>query len=160
MLKKLSLTFFIIFIFFGIAYPSKKENTKIFNYCYALEIIIFKNSLESKKKNSDNLGFISHDIAEFGVSKTKGKLINKIINQYKKSKNYLIINIWPNEVYCFSGYWLENLKPGIIEFIFYEHSKKRINKLKDLRHEIDGFLKEINLEYGNMKKGFSNIFFE
>ena len=50
MLKKLFLTFFILFSSFITIYPSKKENTNLFDYCYSLEIIISKNSVEKSKK--------------------------------------------------------------------------------------------------------------
>ena len=127
MLKKLILTSSLILSLFSFIYPSKKENTKLFDYCYSLEKILVRNSIKKRGKVSFRINSVSKDIAKLGISKTRGSFINKIIDQYKKSKNYFLINIVPNEFYCFSGYWIETAKPGIFEKIIFEKSKKRIN---------------------------------
>ena len=46
MFKKLLLTSFLLFSSFITIYPSKKENTNFLDYCYSLEKIISRNSLE------------------------------------------------------------------------------------------------------------------
>ena len=157
MFKKLFLTSFLLFILICIIYPSKKENTKLLEYCYSIEKILLRNSIDIKKNASNKVITISKDIAEYGVSKTKGNLINEIINQYKKSKNYPLISVLPNEMYCLVGYWIEKAKPGTFESIFYEKTKKKINEFKDLKNEVDELLKDINIEYRTIKEEFNNF---
>ena len=53
MYRKLFLTFFLFFSFFIAIYPSKKENTNLFDYCYSFEKIISRNSV-SKSRNLPN----------------------------------------------------------------------------------------------------------
>ena len=101
---------------------------------------------------------ISKDIAKLGISKTRGILINKMIDQYKTSKNSRMIKLIPNQLYCFSGYWIEMINPGTFESIFYSKSKKAINEFKDLKGEVDGVLNEINSEYELIKKEFKSLF--
>ena len=69
-----------------------------------------------------------------------------------------MIKLIPNNLYCFSGYWIENINPGTFESIFYLKSKKVINEFKDLKDEVDGVLNEINLEYKFIKKEFKSLF--
>ena len=152
MFKKILLISFLLFSLIAIIYPTKKENIKLFNYCFSLENILSKNSIQKRKNVSEKVKSISKDIAKFGVNKTRGDLINKMIDEYKTSKNSLIINLFPNESYCFVGYWIESIKPGTIESIFYIKSKKAINELKDLNNAVDGLLKKINTEYEFIKK--------
>ena len=152
MFKKLFLTSFIILNFIGIVYPSKKENTEIFDYCYSLEKILSRNSIQNRRNASQKALSISKDILKFGVGKTKGRLISKMIDQYKISKNSQILKLIPNGVYCYAGYWIENSNPGTFESIFFTKSKKVINEYKDLKYEVDGILNDINLEYEVIKK--------
>ena len=49
MFKKLTLTFFLFFCSFITIYPSHKENTNLLDYCYSIEKILFRNSLEKNK---------------------------------------------------------------------------------------------------------------
>ena len=86
MFKNLLLTSFIILNLIGIIYPSKKENTKLFDYCFSLEKILSRNSIQKRKNASQKVMSISKDILIFGVNKTRGGLINKMIDQYKTSK--------------------------------------------------------------------------
>ena len=143
----------------GLYYPSRKENTKLFDYCYSLEKIISRNSIIKRKNLSEKIKSISRDISIYGVSKTRGSLINKMINQYKASKNSFIINIIPNKIYCLSGYWVEKKLPGTFESIIYDKSKKTLNDFKDLRNEVDDLINNINYEYQNIKEEF-NMFFK
>ncbi len=158
MFKNLLLSFFIISILISIFYPTNKENTKLFDYCYSLEKILSRNSIQKRKNVSPKVKSISKDIAKFGVSKTKGVLINKIIDQYKSSKNSQIIKFVPNNLYCFAGYWIEKVNPGTFESIFYAKSKKGINEFLDLKDQLDGILNDFTSEYKIIKKEFNSLF--
>ena len=158
MFKNLILSSFLLFTLIGIIYPTKKENTKLFDYCYSLEKILARNSIQKRKNVPLKVKSISKDIAKLGISKTRGGLINKIIGQYKNSKNSHIIKLIPNKLYCLSGYWIENLNPGTFESIFYSKSKKVINEFRDFKDEVDGVLNEMNSEYKFLKKEFKSIF--
>ena len=159
MFKNLILSSFLLFTLIGIIYPTKKENTKLFNYCYSLEKILSRNSIQKRKNVSLKVKSISKDIAKVGVSKTRGVLINKMIDQYKKTtKDLQIIKLVPNNLYCFLGYWIEKVKPGTFESIFYSKIKKEINEFIDLKDQVDGVLNEINSEYKLIKKEFKSLF--
>ena len=158
MLKKLLLTFFLIFISFITIYPSKKENTNLIEYCFSLEKVLFKNSLEKSKNISRKFKTFAKDITLFGANKTKGALVNKIIDQYKASKKLFIITIVPNQFYCLAGYWIEKINPGTFQSIFYEKSKQRINEFKDIKKESDEFIKDFNLDYKYIKKEIKDLF--
>ena len=138
MFKNLFLTSFFLFSLISIVYPAKKENTKLFDYCYSLEKILSMNSIKKRRNISPEVKAISKDISKFGISKTRGRLINMIIDQYKTSKNSQIIKIIPNKIYCYGGYWVEKVNPGSFESIFYAKSKKVINEFKDFKDEVDG----------------------
>ena len=127
MFKKIFLTSFLLFSIIGVYYPSKRENTRIFDYCYSLEKILSRNSIEKRKNISEKVKSLTRDMSRLGVNKTKGSLINKIINQYKTSKNSLILNVIPNKIYCLSGYWVEKVMPGTFESVIYDKGKKKIN---------------------------------
>ena len=144
MFKNLFLTSFFLFSLISIVYPTKKENTKLFDYCYSLEKILSRNSIKKRRNLSPEVKVISKDISKFGISKTRGNLINMMIDQYKTSKNSQIIKIIPNKIYCYGGYWIEKVNPGSFESIFYAKSKKVINEFKDFKYEVDGVLIDIN----------------
>ena len=158
MFKNLILFSFLLSALIGIIYPSKKENTKPFDYCYSLEKILLRNSIQKRKSVSLKVKSISKDIAKVGVSKTRGVLINKMIDQYKTTKDLQIIKLIPNNLYCFSGYWIERVKPGTFESIFYSKIKKEFNEFIDLKDQVDGVLNEINSEYKLIKKEFKSLF--
>ena len=158
MFKKLFLTFFSPFIFFILICPSKKENTNLFDYCYAFEKILTRNSLEKNKNISKKVKVYAKEITSLGTRKTKGDLVNKIIDQYKNSKKSLIISFVPNRVYCLTGYWIEYLNPGTFTLLFYEKTKRSINKYKDAKQEVDEFIRDINFEYKSIKKRINNFF--
>ena len=150
MYRKILLSSFLVFCFMGVSFPTNKENTKIFDYCHSLEKIISRNSIKRRKNVSGTIKSISRDIAKFGVGKTRGTLINKMIDEYKTSKNSFIINLLPNEIYCFGGYWIEKLNPGKFELIFLENSNKvikELKELKDLKEEVDLLIKDFNSDY-------------
>ena len=158
MLKKLLLIFFFLFSFFAIIYPSKKENTNLLDYCYSFEKILSRNSVEKSKNLSNKLKSFANDITLFGSKKSKGALAKKIIDQYKNSKNSFIITIVPNQFYCFGGYWIEEINPGIFKSFLVEKSKERINEYTDIKKEVDEFIKDINSEYKSIKIEIKDFF--
>ncbi len=81
-----------------------------------------------------------------------------MINQYKTSKNSLILNVIPNKLYCFSGYWVEKVMPGTFESVIYNKSKKTINEFIELKEGVDGLINNLNSEYQNIRKEFKHIF--
>ena len=158
MFKKFILTSFLILSSLITIYPSKKENTNFFDYCYSLEKIISRNTVEKNKLLLKNFKPLAKDIALFGPKKTKGTLANKIIDQYKNSKKLFIITFIPNQIYCLAGYWIEEVSPGKFESIFYEKTKQKINEYKNTKKEVDEFIKGINLEYKSIKKEINDFF--
>ena len=158
MYKNLLFTFFFLFGSLITIYPSKKEETNLFNYCYSFEKILSRNSIEKSKNLSKRFKPIAKDITLFGTNKTKGSLVNSIIDQYKTSKNFFIIKLLPNQIYCLAGYWIEEVNPGAFKSIFYEKSQQKINEYKDIKKEVDAFIEDINLEYKFIKKEINNLF--
>ena len=158
MFKKFLLTSFLLLSSLITIYPSKKENTNLFDYCYCLEKILSRNSLEVSKNLSKKVKSFANDITLFGTSKTKGALASKLIDKYKSSKNQFIITFLPNEFYCLSGYWIEEINPGTFTSIFYEKSKQKINEYKETKKEVDEFIKDINSEYKSIKKQINDLF--
>ena len=158
MFKKVFLTSILLFSIIGIIYPTKKENTKIFEYCYSLEKIISRNLIQKRKNVSGKFNSISKDFTKIGVSKTRGALINETIDQYKDSKSTFLINLVPNKIYCLAGYWTEVINPGIFESIFLEKSKKAINEFNDLKDDVDKLLDDIKSDYKSIKNQFDKLF--
>ena len=158
MFKNFLLTSFLLSSSLITIYPSKKENTNFLDYCYSLEKIISRNTVEKSQNLKNNLKPLAKDITLFGTKKTKGILANKIIDQYKNSKKIFIITFLPNQIYCLAGYWIEEISPGKFESIFYEKTKQKINEYKNTKKEVDKFIKEINLEYKSIKKEINDFF--
>jgi len=158
MFKKFLFTSFLILSSLITIYPSKKENTNFFDYCYSLEKIISRNIVEKSKNLSKNFKPLAKDIALFGINKTKGNFANKMIDQYKNSKKLFIVNSVPNQIYCLTGYWIEAVSPGKFESIFYKKTKQKIKEYKNTKKEVDEFIKDINLEYKSLKKEINNFF--
>ena len=158
MFKKFFLTSFLLLGSLITIYPSKKENNNFFDYCYSLEKIISRNSVEISKNLSKNFKPFLQDISSFGTNKTQGTFVNKIIDQYKTSQKSNIVTFVPNQVYCLAGYWIETAKPGTFQSIFYEKSKQKINQYKDTKKEVDKFIKDINLELKSIKKEINDFF--
>ena len=90
--KKYILTSILLFSSLITIYPSKKENTNFFDYCYSLEKIISRNAVEESKNLSKNFNPYLQDITSLGINKTQGDLVNKIIDQYKNSKKIFVIS--------------------------------------------------------------------
>ena len=158
MLKKLFLTFLFIFTPYIFIYPSKKENINLTDYCYALEKVLFRNSVEKSEKISKNFKSFAKDITFFGTDKTKGALVSKIIDKHKTSKKIFILTIIPNQFYCLGGYWIEKVNPGTFQSIFFEKTKERIDQYKDIKKQADQFINEIDLEYKYLKKEIKDLF--
>ena len=158
MFRKFLLTSFLLLSSLITIYPSKKENTNFFDYCYSLEKIISRNTVEKSKNISKNFKPLAKDITLFGINKTKGTFANKMIDQYKNSKKLFIINFFPNQIYCLAGYWIDEVSPGKFESIFYAKTKHKINEYKNTKKEVDQFIKEINLEYESIKKEINDFF--
>ena len=157
MYKKLLFTFFLLLGALITIYPSKKEDTNLFDYCYSFEKILSRNSIEKSKNLSKKFKPFAKNITLFGTNKTKGFLVNKIIDQYKASKKLFIVKLLPNQIYCLSGYWIEEVNPGKFKSIFYEKSQQKINEYQDIQKEVDAFIKDINSEYQSIKK-INNLF--
>ena len=147
MFKKLFFTFFFLFTFFISIYPSKRENINSIDYCYALEKILSRNTVENSKNISKQYKTFAKTTSLFGINKTKGSLAYMMVDQYKNSKKSYLINILPNKFYCWAGYWIEELNPGTFQSIFYEKSKQEINQYRGIKKEIDEFIEDINSEY-------------
>jgi len=158
MFKKLLLTSFLLFCSYITIYPSKKETTDFFNYCYSIEKIIFRNSLGKSNNLPKNFKPFAEDITLLGTNKTKGDFANKIIDQYKNSKKLFVINFIPNQIYCLAGYWIEKVNPGTFSSIFYKKSKQKINEYKKIKKEVDEFINDINSEYKSIKKEINDFF--
>ena len=158
MFSRFILTSFFLFSSLITIYPSKKENTNFFDYCYSLEKIISRNTVEKSKNLSKNFKSLAKDITLFGTNKTKGNFANKIIDQYKNSKKLFIITVVPNQIYCLAGYWIEEISPGKFESIFYEKTKQKINEYKNTKKEVDEIIKGIDLKYKSIKKEINDFF--
>ena len=159
MFKNLLLTFFLFFSSYIAIYPSRKENTNLIDYCYSLEKILSRNSLKKSKNIQNKYKSFAKDITLFGISKTKGEFVNKIIDQFKTSKKSFAIVLVPNRVYCLGGYWIEAVKPGTFQSIFYKKSKEEINKYKNIKKEVDLFIRDINSEYKSIVKEIKDFLF-
>ena len=71
MLKKFLFTSFLLLSSLITIYPSKKENTNFFDYCYSLEKIISRNTVEKNKNLLKNIEPLAKNIALFGTKKLK-----------------------------------------------------------------------------------------
>ena len=158
MFKKFLFTSFLVLSSLITIYTSKKENTNLLDYCYSLEKIISKNTVEKNKNILRNFRPLAKDIALFGTKKTKGTFANKIIDQYKNSKKSFIISFVPNRIYCLTGYWIEYVNPGSFTLLFYEKTKKSIDKYKEVKQEVDEFIRDIKSEYKSIRKEIKDLF--
>ena len=158
MYKKLLFTFLSLFSSLITIYPSIKEDTNLFDYCYSFEKTLSRNSIEKSKKLSNKIKPLAKDITLFGTNKMKGALVNKIIDQYKTSKKLFLITFVPNQIYCLAGYWIEEVNPGTFKSILDDKSQQKINEYKDIKKGVDEFIKDINSEYKSIKKEINNFF--
>ena len=63
MFKKILVPSFFLIGLIGSIYPTEKENTTLFDYCFSLEKILVRNTLESKKNVSGEIQIISKAVA-------------------------------------------------------------------------------------------------
>ena len=152
MFKKTFLSFFIVLSLFGVIYPVIKEETKLFDYCYSLEKLLSKNSLKKRGNLSKGVNYLTKDLLNLGLSKTRGNFLINAIDSYKKSKNLLFATIIPTQLYCLGGYWIEEVKPGMFESIILDKGKQKINEFKDMEDALNEFLRDVKSEYKNLKK--------
>ena len=163
MLKKILVpSFFLISLICSI-YPTENENTKLFDYCFSLEKILVRNSLENRKNVSGEILLISKALASLGIDNSRGDLTKKIIDQYKTSDESVLLSFFPTKIYCLSGYWIENFRPGIFESIIYESSKEKVEEFYDeygiiLRNDLKDLKTNFNQQYKTIKKEFNRLF--
>ena len=144
-------------------YPTEKENTNLFDYCFSLEKILVRNSLENRKNISGEIKVLSKTIASVGIDNSRGDLTKKIIDKNKSSDDSKLINFVPTKIYCFSGYWIEKFSPGTIESIIYESSKETVEEFydeyeKNLKSEVNDLINDFNKKYKVIKKEFNGLF--
>ena len=80
MFNKLFVTSFCLICGICSIYPTEKENTKLFDYCFSLEKILIRNSLENRKNVSGEIKIISQALASVGIDNSRGDLTKKIIS--------------------------------------------------------------------------------
>ena len=158
MFKKFLLISFLVFGTILTTYPSKKENTYFFEYCYSLEKIISRNSFDKSTNLLKDFNPYLKDISSLGTNKTRGSFVNKIIDQYKTLKKSNFITFVPNKFYCFAGYWIETVNPGTFQSAIYKKSKQKINQYNNTKKDIDKFIENINLDYKSIKKEINDFF--
>ena len=154
------------FFFIGLIssiYPTEKESTKLFDYCFSLEKILVRNSLKNRKNVSDEIKNISKTFASIGINNSRGDLTKKIIDQYKSSDESVLFSFVPTKIYCLSGYWIEKFRPGTFESIVYESSKEKVEEFYNeyrifLRNDADNLLNDFNQQYKMIKKEFHGLF--
>ena len=163
MFKKLLVSSFFFIGLIGSIYPIEKENTKLFDYCFSLEKILVRNSLENRENVSGEFKIISKALASVGMDNSKGDLTKKIIDQYKISDESLLFSFVPTKIYCLSGYWIEKFRPGTFESIVYESSKEKVEEFYDeygmiLRNDVNDLINDFNQQYKTIKKEFNRLF--
>ena len=50
------------------------------------------------------------------------------------------------------------VNPGVFKSMIYQKSKQKIDQYKDVKKEVDEFIKDINLEYKSIKKEIKDLF--
>ena len=166
MVKKLLVSSFFLIGLIGLIasiYPKEKENTNLFDYCFSLEKILVRNSLENRKNVSGEIQIISKALASVGMNNSRGDLTKKVIDQYKTSDGSVLLGFVPAKIYCLSGYWIEKFSPGIFEAIVYEYSKEVVEDFYDeygiiLRNDVNDLMNDFNKQYKRIKKEFNRLF--
>jgi len=163
MFKKLLVSSFFLIGLIGSIYPTEKENTKLFDYCFSLEKILVRNSLENRKNVSSEIKIISKALVSVGMDNSRGDLTNKVIDQYKSSDESVLFSFVPTKIYCLSGYWIEKFRPGTFEAIVYESSKEKVEDFYDeygiiLKNDVNDIINDFNQKYKMMKKEFNGLF--
>ena len=165
MFNKLLVTAFFFIGLIGSIYPTEKENTKLFDYCFSLEKILIRNSLEKRKNVSSELKVITKALASIGMDNSRGDLTKKLIDQYKNSDKSVLISFVPTKFYCLSGYWIEKISPGIFESIVYESSKEKVEDFyneyelifKNDLNDVNNLMNDLNQKYEILKNEFNGL---
>ena len=163
MFKKLLVSSFFFIGLIGSIYPIEKENTKLFDYCFSLEKILVRNSLDNRENVSGEFKIISKALTSVGMDNSKGDLTKKIIDQYKISDESLLFSFVPTKIYCLLGYWIEKFRPGTFESIVYESSKEKVNEFYNeygeiLKNDVNDLMNDFNQQYKTIKKDFNRFF--
>ena len=163
MFKKVLLTSFFFFGLISSIYPTEKEDTNPLDYCFSLEKILVRNSLENRKNVSGEIQIISKALASVGMDNSRGDLTKKVIDQYKTSDESVLFSFVPTKIYCLSGYWIEKFRPGTFESIVYESSKEKVNEFYDeygiiLKNDVNDLMNDLNQQYKTIKKEFNRLF--
>jgi len=163
MFNKLLVTSFFFIGLLGSIYPTENENTKLFDYCFSLEKILVRNSLENRKNVSGEIQIITKALASVAMNNSKGDLTKKVIDQYRTSDESVLFSFVPTRIYCLSGYWIEKFRPGKFESIVYESSKEKVNEFYDeygeiLTNDVNDLMNNFNQQYKTIKKEFNRLF--
>ncbi len=163
MFKKLLVPSFFLIGLIGSIYPTEKENTQLFDYCFSLEKILVRNSLESRKNVSAEIQIISKALVSVGMDNYRGNLTKKVVDQYKASDESVLFSFIPTKIYCLSGYWIEKFRPGTFESIVYGSSKEKVEEFYDeyriiFRNDINDLMNDFNQQYKTIKKEFNRLF--
>jgi len=163
MFNKLLVTSFSFIVLICSVYPTEKENTKLFDYCFSLEKILVRNSLENRENVSGEIKIISMALVSAGMDNSRGDLTKRVIDQYKSSDESVLFSFVPTKVYCLSGYWIDNFRPGTFESIVYESSKEKVNEFYDeygiiLKNDVNDLMNDFNQQYKTIKKEFNRLF--
>ena len=162
-MKKLLIPSAFIFCLFGLIYPTEKENTNLTDYCFSLEKIVAKNTLESKKNIDGTTKNIAKGLASFGMENSRGDLMKNIIVTFKSESDNSLAKLIPTKMYCLGGYWIEKFKPGKFESIFYETIQVVVEETytdlkKDVEVNVKNLINDLNKGYKSLQKEFNNIF--
>tara|TARA_A100001388_G_scaffold274992_1_gene259652 strand:- start:1492 stop:1983 length:492 start_codon:yes stop_codon:yes gene_type:complete len=162
-MKKLFISSVFAICLFGLIYPTEKENTKFTDYCFSLEKIVAKNTLDSKKNIDGTTKIIVKGLASFGIENSRGELTKNVIDTFKLESDDFLLKLIPTKIYCLGGYWMEKFKPGIFELIFYEVIEEVVeetyaNLKEDVKDNVNNLINDLNKGYKNLQKEFNNIF--
>ena len=119
MFKNLIFTFFLLFSSFITIYPSKKENNKLFDYCYSLEKIISINSVEKNKNLSKSY-------------KTFAKEITSLIN-IKFPRNYLLLLLYLINFFVWQDIGLRRYIQEHFNLFFMRKANKELINIRILK---------------------------
>ena len=163
MFNKLLVTSFSFIALICSVYPTEKENTNLFDYCFSLEKILVRNSLENRENVSGEIKIISMALVSAGMDNSRGDLTKRVIDQYKSSDESVLFSFVPTRIYCLSGYWIEKFMPGTFESIVYESSKEKVNEFYEeygliLKNDTNNLMNEFNQKYKMIKEEFNGIF--
>ncbi len=163
MFKKLLVSSFFLIGLIGSIYPTEKENTKLFDYCFSLEKILVRNSLKNRNNISGEIKIISRALASVGMDNSRGNLTKQVIDQYKTTDESVLFSFLPTKIYCLSGYWIEKFRPGTFESIVYESSKEKVKEFYNeygiiLRNDVNNLINDFNQQYKTIKKEFNRLF--